>query len=419
MYISLLLIFITSCSDSKREFTVWIGGAPQEVNFWEELISEYNSRHEIKVTLVRQPTYSDQRRQSLIISLEAEQKNPDLFLMDVIWVNQFAESGWVEPLNKYIKKSPITVDDFFTKIVNQVDIYNDTLYALPVFLDIGLLYYRTDLLKKYSFDRPPETWTELKNIAEKVQSEESDKNKTFSGYVWQGSQYEGLVCTFLEFAASNNGYFQIGDSIFVDIPQNEEALNFMKDLIHKYNISPENTFTELKEEEVRRIFQRGNAMFERNWTYARSLHNLEDSRVKGKFDIAPLPHFEGGESAAALGGWHVGISKYSDVKDEAWKFIEYITSYEIQKKMFTTIGWNPSRQDIYSDEALLASDPHLKTLEEIFTNSVSRPTLPYYLQISEVIQRWANKCLAGKADAKEALSEMQNEINKIEEIYAE
>lgn len=414
----LFIIFITSCSEDRQEFTVWIGGAPQEVNFWEELIAGYNQNHEIKVTLVRQPTYSDQRRQSLIISLEAEQKNPDLFLMDVIWVNQFAESDWIEPLNKYIAQSSLSIDDFFSAIVNQVDIYNDTLYALPVFLDIGLLYYRTDLLKKYGFEKPPETWNELKNIALKIQSAEKSINNNFSGYVWQGAQYEGLVCTFLEFAASNNGYFQINDSVFVNIPENEEALQFMQNLIQKYNISPRNTYTELKEEEVRRIFQRGNAMFERNWTYARSLHNLEDSRVKGKFDIAPLPHFEGGKSAATLGGWHVGISKYSDVKEEAWDFIEYITSYEVQKKMFTTIGWNPSRKDIYSDTDLLAENPHLKTLEEIFTNSVSRPTLPYYLQISEVIQRWANKSLAGKSGAKEALREMQNEINIIEEIYA-
>ena len=339
--------------------------------------------------------------------------------MDVIWVNQFAESDWVEPLNDYIEESPRGTNDFFSKVLNQVDIYDDTLFALPVFLDIGLLYYRTDLLEKYGYENPPETWNELKNIAEKVQSEERKGNENFNGYVWQGSQYEGLVCTFLEFAASNGGRFQEADSIKINIQQNIEALNFMQNLIHQYSISPRNTYTELKEEEVRRIFQRGNAMFERNWTYARSLHNLEDSNVKGKFDIAPLPHFEGGESSAALGGWHVGISKYSDAKKGAWEFIEYITSYEVQKKMFTTIGWNPSRRDLYSDEELLDSNPHLKLLEKIFTNSVSRPTLPYYLQISEAIQRWANKCLAGKADAKEALEKMQNEIDEIEEIYAD
>ena len=67
--------------------------------------------------------------------------------------------------------------------------------------------------------------------------------------------------------------------------------------------------------------------------YAANLHSREGSVVKGKFGIKPLPHFEGNESAAALGGWHIGISAYSDMKDKAWEFVKFITSYYAQKKM--------------------------------------------------------------------------------------
>ena len=155
------------------------------------MINDFNNSHNYKLLLVRQPTYSDQRRQSLVISLESKQPNPDLFLMDVIWLNQFVQSGWLVPLTKYTAKDTFQTKVFFEKILNLVDRYNNTLYALPVFMDAGLLYYRTDLLSQKNFS-PPETWNELLKQSEVIQKKERKSNKNFSGYVWQGAQYEGL-----------------------------------------------------------------------------------------------------------------------------------------------------------------------------------------------------------------------------------
>jgi multiple sugar transport system substrate-binding protein len=191
----------------------------------------------------------------------------------------------------------------------------------------------------------------------------------------------------------------------------------MQDLIQNYKISPENTYTEMKEEEVRREFQKGNALFERNWTYAWQLHNSENSKVKGKVGITILPHFDGHTSVSTLGGWHIGISKYSDKIDEAWQFIQYVTSYEVQKEMVLSIGWNPGRKDVYADEVLNKKLPHLKTLAYVFDNTVARPTVPYYSSISEVIQRNVNNCLAGKISPGDALVKMEKELNEILKIY--
>ena len=410
----LLLTVLSSCSGKNDQFSIWIGGSPQEVDFWQKVVNDFNEETHSNLILVRQPTYTDQRKQGLIISLEGRQTNPDLFLMDVVWISQFIQSGWLESLNSYADKTKFDTSPFFNRVLNLVDKFEGKLYALPVFMDVALLYYRTDLI-----DKPPETWEQLKNLSIRIQKQERINNKNFNSFVWEGAQYEGLVCSFLEFIASNGGAILQNDSIKIDSEQNKIALQFMQDLIHKYKISPENTYTEMKEEEVRREFQKGNALFERNWTYAWKLHNSDDSNVKGKVGMTILPHFNGHKSVSTLGGWHIGISKYSDRKEKAWRFIQYVSSYKVQKEMVLDIGWNPGRKDVYTDEELNRKLPHLKTLEYVFDNTVARPTVPYYSSISEVIQRNVNNCLANKISPKDALKEMKKGIKEIIKIYGE
>ena len=173
----------------------------------------------------------------------------------------------------------------------------------------------------------------------------------------------------------------------------------------------------MKEEEVRQAFQRGDALFERNWPYAWKLHEADNSPVKGKVGIAPLPHSEGGESASTLGGWHIGISKYSDEKAEAWRLIQFIESYGTQKKFALNLGWNPGRKDIYNDSDVVKELPHLSKLKEVFEHAVSRPNLPYYTQVSEIIQRYVNRCLAGNIQPEEALVKAQAEVDELKKLY--
>ena len=118
--------------------------------------------------------------------------------------------------------------------------------------------------------------------AMKVQKHMRDENPDFFGFVWQGAQYEGLVVNFLEFAGASGG-IRLGhgsEGVQVALDANIEALRFMRDLIWEYGISPPSTYTEMQEEEVRTFFQSGNAMYERNWPYAWTLHQSDDSPVK-------------------------------------------------------------------------------------------------------------------------------------------
>jgi multiple sugar transport system substrate-binding protein len=414
----MLTILLTGCADHEKKMTFWIGGAPQEVDYWEALVNEFERTSGIAVDLIRQPSSTDQRKQGLVISLEAEQPDPDVFLMDIVWLQQFFQSGWLQPLDPFWRTDGFLIAPFFKDVVDTVDRLAGHYYALPVFLDIGVLYYRKDLLKKYGYSGPPRTWSDLLQQALEIQAGERSHNPGFNGFLWQGAQYEGLVCTFLEFSASNGGGIMQDGHVRLNRGANAVALEFMQNLIRQYGISPLNTYTDMREEEVRRAFQRGDALFERNWLYAWSLHQKDGSAVKGKIGMTALPQFEEGQSVAALGGWHIGISRHSDMPAKAWELVRFILSPASQKKLVLNLGWYPGRSDIYTDPEVLKKMPYAGLLQEIFSRVVTRPNLPYYDQVSDVIQRTVNGCLAGKQPPDAALLRMQSEIDHIEDIYA-
>lgn len=413
-----LISLFAGCSDREGgKVTFAVGGAPREIEFWAKIIGDFEKTSGIGVTLLRQPTDTDQRRQGLLAPLKSKQNDPDVFLMDVAWISQFAESNWLEPLDDI--SSEMGAGVFFDRVLTLSDSYGGNLLALPVYVDGGLLYYRKDLLARYGYEMPPETWEQLVAISRKIQGEVRKKNRNFYGFVWQGAQYEGLICNFVEFSASNGGGILFEKKrIFLNTPENVEALSLMRDLIHGEAISPPNTYTEMKEEEVRSYFHRGDAVFERNWPYAWALHQEEGSPVRGRVGMAPLPHFESGRSISTLGGWHIGISRYSDGKEGARKLVRFILSYETQKKLALGLGWNSGRRDIYEDEEILSRLPHYRELKEVFENALPRPAVPYYTQLSAVIQRYVNAAISGKMDPREALLEAERESRKVIERYA-
>jgi multiple sugar transport system substrate-binding protein len=395
----------------EARLTFAVGGAPAELDVWEEFVERFSEQTGIAVEMLRQPTDSNQRRQGLLIPLKARQADPDVFLMDVVWLAQFAASGWLLALDE------AAAAESLSRVVELIDRHDGELVALPVNVDAGLLYYRKDLLERYGFAGPPATWAELAAQARTVQSGERPEHPGFWGYVWQGAEYEGLVCVFLEVAASA-GRGLVEDGIFtLDRPANRKALAFLTGLIHDEPISPPNTYTQMKEEEVREAFQSGRALFERNWPYAWAQHQAAGSPVAGKTGIAPLPHFPGQEPAATLGGWHIGISRCTDRPEQARELLRYVTSFAVQKKMALRLGWNPGNRDVYHDPQVLAELPYLAQLRGIFDHAVARPVLPYYNQVSEVLQRHLNAALAGWVSPEEALRQAQAEIGTVAARY--
>jgi multiple sugar transport system substrate-binding protein len=350
------------------------------------------------------PNSSDEQHQFYVINLQARSADFDVLALDVVWGAEFARAGWLREIGPWF--SPDEQQQFFRGPLEAVT-YEGKVYAVPWFVDAGLLYYRKDLLEALGLG-PPQTWEELVADARRVQAEHPGRY----GFVWQGKQYEGLVCNALEYLWSNGGAVLRDGRVVIDSPENRTALAFMRGLIREDHVSPP-LVTTLTEEPSRNLFGNGKSIFLRNWPYAWSLFQQPDSAVKGKVGVAVLPHFPGHESAATLGGWQLGINAYSRHPEAAERFIRFLTSYDAQKALAMAYAMNPTRKKLYQDPDLIAAQPFTTRLYDVFEHARPRPVTPYYVMISQVLQSEFSAVLVDRKTPEAALAAAQAQIEQI------
>jgi len=398
-------------SEETDEIVLSIGAGTEEIRFIKKLISEYEQKNptvKIKLNTLSSPT--DQQHHYYITTLGAGTKSIDVLRIDTIWLAEFASAKWIEPLDSYINARDRKA---FIPVIEKTNIYKGRLYAIPWNINVGLFYYRKDLLEKYSFALPS-TWNELINVCKKISAEED----TY-GYLWQGKQYEGLICNFIEFIGGNNGEI-IDDqgNIVLNSEQNKKALELMRDLIWKYEVSPPNTYSELMEESSRHLFQQGKSLFLRNWTYVWDLCQ-EDEFLKDKVGVALLPKFKNGTNSSVCGGWHLAVNAYSQKKKEAWDLVQFLTSSKVQKELAGNLSWAPTRRSLYHSQDLIEKLPFLPLVEQSLRNIHIRPNVPYYQWISDILQKYLNKVISGQLDVGDALETIQKKLERIQDEFSE
>ncbi|KAM3115924.1 ABC transporter substrate-binding protein [Phormidesmis sp. 146-33] len=329
----------------------------------------------------------------------------DLLNLDVTWVPKFAAAGWLRELDDLVPAEELK--QFLPGDINGGR-YKDKLYRLPWRTDVGMLYYRTDLLDQANL-KPPETFADLTQASKALQQE----NAARWGYVWQGRQYEGVAAMFIEVLQGNGGFWvdpktnQVG----LDQPKAIDALKFLTSTIQQ-GVSPGGVIT-YQEDEARRLFQSGNTVFMRNWPYAWALLNADESPVKGKVGIRPMVHAPGYESAACQGGWGWGIASTTKHPQEAWKVVQYFTSPEVQKKLILNTGYLPSRRSLYDDKDLLAKYEFFPLVLQVLDNAALRPPIAQYAQASDILQRYLSAALSGRMTPEDAMKSAANETRSL------
>jgi len=371
----------------------------------QDLIRRFEATHPtVRVRAEPLPSNTDQQHQIYAINLEGGASGIDVLAMDVIWIAEFARAGWIRPLDDLF--GPGQRAEFFPNALEAAT-YGKKIWAVPWYIDAGVLYYRKDLLKKYG-RRPPPTWEELIETVRIVLGGEQEPR--LYGFIWQGRQYEGLICNALEFIWGNGGDVLRPDG-WTDLtsPATTNAVTFMRDLIHRHAVSP-SLVTTADEETSRHLFAGGRALFTRNWPYAWSLFEQEGSPVRGKVGVGPLPSFGGGPAVSTLGGWHLGIAHDSRHPEAAWQFIEFLTSPEAQKVMARKVGIAPTRRSVYHDPKVVASQPILSTLQPILERARPRPVTPFYPMVSQILQSEFSAVLAGLRPPRTALVAAEREL---------
>jgi multiple sugar transport system substrate-binding protein len=409
----LLLQRVAGAANTELRLVGWKSEVPQ---VWDQAVVDFE-RQNPGVKIVREiaPNSSTQFHDLLTQKLKNRDTKLDVFFMDVVWPAEFASAGWALPLDRYF---PLTEQEKFLHAPVSANRYQGQVFGVPLFIDAGLLYYRKDLLDKYGLF-PPRTWPELVQTAKRVLVRERDTDLV--GFSGQFKQYEGLVCNMMEYILANGGSLWDEKRLVSALAQARalEAVRFVRDRIigeiaHRGVLAYE-------EPESLALFIQGRAIFHRNWPYAWKIANdAVSSRVAGKIGMMPLPGFPGNHGVSTLGGWQLGVSRFSSKPDLAWRFVAFMTGAEMQKRIALATGRAPTRSSLYDDPELLAAIPQLKSLLEIFRQSVPRPPTPVYIPLSNIMQRYFSSVLAlPDADVATRAALAARDMNRLLELLRE
>ncbi len=378
------------------------------------MIDKFNEGHkgEIEVLPVDLPFskfHTNVKKEILARVLRSGSEQVDIFAVDLIWVSRFAK--WGLPLNHHISKAELeNIEPFVLE-----SCYNDSdLVAMPLYVDVGLLYYRRDIIESLPDHKIIKkklqesiTWKEFIQLGQRL----SHLGKAF--FLFPGDNFEGFLCSFQETLGAHtlNSIFH-SDSINLNIPECRKSLALFVDLINKYRLTP-SFVIEADEYENYMYALKEDAIFIRGWPgFIKQFRNAIDDTTKiDLFEMAPLPHFEDQKEIGVYGGWNLMVSKYSKYQNEAVKFLKFIQHEEIQKMLYKQSGFLPTNKSVYKDNEFLNKNPKLKQFWNILNKGKHRSYRKDYTRLSDIITYYMNLALRKDITVKEALQQASEQIN--------
>ncbi|HEY9644211.1 MAG TPA: ABC transporter substrate-binding protein [Coleofasciculaceae cyanobacterium] len=385
-----------------------------EKDNWQPLVDEFESQNpNIRLKVVPGSDITDELKAAYTTEFknaDAKQENTsyDLIYTDVVWVAEFAKAGWL----KELPPDQFSQDQLDSFLPGEVESgrYQGKLYRLPFRTDVGLLYYRKDLLKEAGYDPPdtfPTTFEELLTVSRYLQTHK----QVNWGFVWQGQQYEGLVATFFEVLQGFGGFWiNPSGRVGLDQPEAIAAAQFLQRTITE-GISPEDVTT-FRELDAVQPFRQKQAAFLRSWSNAWT--QLQPGPLlKNQVGVLPMVHAPGVIGRACRGGWGFAIANRSRYPDAAFRAIQFFASEAAQRQFILKDSYVPTIKKLFNDPEIVERYPYFPGLISILKNSASRPSIPEYEKVSSILQDYLSRILRGQLSPETAMQAAAKETRAL------
>jgi multiple sugar transport system substrate-binding protein len=358
-----------------------------------ELVSRFNAEHrDLTIAVTRGPFETESVSDLAISSLLLGDSPYDLLLMDVTWTAKYAAAGWLLPLDDWLGPDAMVPLAPGAREGNRIE---GQLWRIPLVADMGLLYWRTDLM-----DAPPRTPAELEATSRQLQRQ----GKVRWGYVWQGRQYEGLSCVFLEVLHGFGGAWSptSGPGFGLNSAAAREAAAWLRGLIEA-GISPA-AVANFAEPEALQSFEAGEAAFLRNWPYAWQELQGPGSRVAGRVGVTTMVAQPGEPHGATQGSWGLSVLAGSRHPTEAVQVLQALTGEASQRRLVERWGYTPTLTALFDEPELVERRPLLPVLRAALEDAVLRPINPGYAQLSDIVQRQLSSVITGDTPPERAMA---------------
>jgi multiple sugar transport system substrate-binding protein len=377
-----------------------------------EIIRKFNEIHEgeievIAIDLPFSKFNTNQRKELIARNLRSRSSRIDVFSVDLIWVPRFTK--WAEPL------APYFAPQLLKKMVPQplqTCYVNDILFAIPLYTDIGALYYRKDMILGLPHGeeiieriRQSISWEEMLELRDKYFPEQPM-------FVPQAVAYEGLICNFNEILGQSLQDQVTGRLLDLRDPLVIERTEFMRDMF-RTNFAPQEALA-MTEDDCIRYALANDIPFVRGWpTINNEGYQRFDPELFKKLEIAPAPHFRGGKSTPVFGGWNMMLSRHSPVKDASIEFMKFAASLEGQEIFYESEGLLPIQREFYSRAIAGPRQERLQLIQKMMQKGLHRPMLDQYTLISDILSTKLHQILSGDIEVEAGLFMAQDEIDAV------
>ncbi len=365
----------------------------------EAMLPEFEEKTGIKVNIVKHPYENALGEQVRDFVAGGDF---DIALIDLVWIGNFAENGWIVPIEKFTSNPDLAdpeldLDDFFPLVLNAFGGWGDTIYGLPFDNYSGLLFYNECMLKDAGFDRPPETWQEVMDVYGPALTKDGKY-----AYALQSKRNETQSAdSFARFLWPFGGSF-LDENFRSNLlsPESQAGLNFRQELM---KFMPEGIVSYDHAETVNALAQ-GDVAFITEWSaFYSTLKNPETSKIADCLKIAPEPKGPAGRKPA-LGGFSLAVASQADEKEQAaaWLFIQWVTSKENALE-YLERGGVPARQSVYQMPGVAEKFDFVPALVESWQEGVPefRPRFAEWPEITEIVQEWGTKMMLGEVSVEE------------------
>nr|WP_253771132.1 ABC transporter substrate-binding protein [Goodfellowiella coeruleoviolacea] len=354
--------------------TINVYYAPEQ-NF-QKVVDQCNAKAagRYRIVLNTLPRDADGQREQMVRRLAAGDTEMDVLGLDVTWVSEFAEAGWV---TEWTGENKAEAERGTLAGPLETARWKDKLYAAPKNTNVQLLWYRDDLVQQ-----PPRTWDEMLAAAKQLK----DAGKP-SQVLATGAQYEGLVVLYNTIVASAGGQIlsEDGGRAVMDAGA-VEGLRVLRDFATSGVASP--SLTNSKEGEVQRGFEAGAAAFELNWPFVYAAMQKGNPELAPHFKWARIPGVTPDvPGKATIGGYDLAVSSYSQHQDEAFETALCLRSAESQKFSAINDGVPPTIESVYAEPEMAEAYPMRDMILEELKDPAVRPLTPAYQSASTIMSK--------------------------------
>jgi len=343
-----------------------------------------------------------QLHQKQTLNLSGKTGAYDLIFAQEVWLPDYATSGYLLPLDDFVKDESLSGKDFqfedFNPNLIKINTIGGKLYGLPAFVQTPLMVYNKELLQKAGV-QPPKTWEETLAVAKALH----DKGK---GIALPAKQGLAAVDVWIALARSNNGnYFDQQGKLNLVTPENIETVNYWKNLVA---VSMKGS-TNWHFDEVNKALQFGEAPI--GITISGLCGPLEDeqqSKVAGKLGYAALPYKL--RPFGTLSVWSWCVAADSRHPKEAYRLAAWLTGKSVEKQLNVKDGQIGGRQSLLSDGELVSKEPWLPAVNEALKNADTQPLQKSAPKLMEAMQAALSGVAVNGADAKDQLEQVQKAL---------